>query len=221
MKKILIITSLSFAILGFAQKKKTTNAGSKNTKTSSNTTSTKENKIQFGLKGGGNLSWISGEDKYRIFSEKVGYHGGIAVRYDLSSKIKVQAETLWNNIGTNSVERENKNGKAKVQMDYITVPILAQYHFKPQLYVETGPEISYNINSVFVVKDGKTYDWKESTKKINFAWSIGAGYYFTPNIAANVRMNLGLMSPFFDTETTNAEMFRHQNLQLGVLYFFN
>lgn len=177
-----------------------------------------KSKLEFGFKAGGNYSRITGDDETRYFSSKIGYHAGLLVKYDMHNNLSMQAELLWNALGTNSKDKQDENIKGKIKMDYISLPILVQYELIPRLYLETGPEFSYNISSKFIFEDGRVTDWQEYTKSMNFAWGLGAGYYITSNIAVNLRMNLGIATPFSSTENRYAKSFRHQNLQFGLLY---
>lgn len=181
-----------------------------------------EEKFRFGIRAGGNIAKITGEEKTRIFSERVGYFGGFVARYSVTNNINVQGEAYYNLLGTSSKSKDNFAAKGRVNMSYISVPILGQYEITPKFYAETGPEFSFNLSSkIKILETKKVVNWKDTTKKVSFAWAIGTGYYITDNIGVNLRANIGLSSPFLDESTTEkADHFRHLNFQLGMIYLF-
>lgn len=183
---------------------------------------TDEEKFRFGIRVGGNVAKITGDDKTRIFTERIGYFGGVVARYSITNKINIQSEAYYNLLGTSSKNKDNFSVKGRVNMSYISVPILGQYEITPRFYAETGPEFSFHLSSNLKdLETKKIYNWKDYTKKISFAWAIGTGYYVTDNLGVNLRANIGLSSPFLDESTTfKADHFRHVNFQLGMIYLF-
>lgn len=179
-------------------------------------------KVEFGIRAGANISKINGEDDYYIFSSKIGYFGGFVAKYPLSRDFALQGEVYYNMIGSKSKNhpeaepfRDNNN------IDYISVPILAQYKISPEFYVETGPEVSINVSSKNKNLDtGQVFNMKEVTKTTTFFWGIGTGYYFNENIAVNFRANIGITTPFLEGGKGAVNHFRMHNFQLGVIYFF-
>ncbi|WP_300673163.1 porin family protein [Soonwooa sp.] len=180
-------------------------------------------KVEFGIRAGANISKINGDDYSYIFSSKIGYFGGLVVKYPLSKTLSLQGEAYYNMIGSKAKNQPALDPfRVNSKIAYVSVPILFQFKISPEFYLETGPEIGVNLSSknknidtgeVFIMKD---------TKRITFFWGIGTGYYLTENIAANFRANIGMNSPFF--KTVNAEgtsdHFRMNNFQLGLVYYF-
>ena len=204
MKKIFLLSSLVLLTYTQAQQKKVE----------------KNEKFKFGIKAGGNVSKITGgEDMHRTHHEKIGYYGGVTAKYAITRKMGVQTDVLFNNLGSSTVEKDN-NAKGKIQMNYISVPVLGQYQIIPKLYAETGPEFSFNLTSKIEEKNPEsvTY-WEKFTKIFHFGWSLGAGYHITDNLVGNFRGNIGLISPFIDNPN-RAEVFRINNIQLGMTYLF-
>lgn len=223
MKKISILICTLLLITANAQKKGVRKTSTKTTqKTVSKTPPSASKKIQFGVRAGANLAKITGNDTDQIFNEKIGYFGGIVVKYPIANKINIQGETYYNLIGTASKNKNDFSQKDNINMSYISVPILGQYEITPNFFAETGPEVSFNLSAKLKDKDTKkVYDWNNFTKKVYFSWAIGTGYYFTDNLGVNLRANIGLGTPFVKyRQNVNVDGFNHINFQLGVIYLF-
>ncbi len=177
--------------------------------------------LKFGIKGGGNYSTITGEDKERNLSGKLGFYGGLLANYTVNKNIHLQGEVLYQNAGAKIENKKDPSLTGKWQLDYISVPIMFQFYVLPKMFLETGPEINININSA-QINDSPQYpkvDFKEYTKPVMFSWGVGAGYKLNQNIGVNLRYSLGINSPYKSKET-NADDFRYGNLQLGLFYMF-
>lgn len=232
MKRLsILICTLLFVSTGVNAQKK----GGKKTKAKATPTRTvqkqvskpavqepQEEKFRFGIRAGGNVTKITGEDDTRLFSEKVGYFGGFVARYSITNKINIQGEAYYNLLGTAIKAKNDFNNKSRLNMSYVSVPVLGQYEITPNFYAETGPEISFNIGSKYKEKNtGKVYNWNKNSKTVNFAWAIGTGYYFNNNFGMNLRANIGLGTPFVPQYEDNyVDKFRHLNFQLGMIYLF-
>lgn len=179
-------------------------------------------KIEFGVRAGGNISKINGQDDHYVFSNKIGYFGGIVARYPLSKTFSLQGEAYYNLIGSKVKNHEGEDPFNHYEnMDYISIPVMAQYKFSPKFFAETGPEIGINLSAKHKdIETGEIVFRKTDTKKTTFFWGIGAGYFLTENIAANFRANIGLATPFFETGVGTVNHFRMNNFQLGLVYYF-
>lgn len=179
-------------------------------------------KIEFGIKAGANISKVNGYEENYVFGNKIGYYGGFDAKYPLSKKISLQAEAYYNMIGASVKNHDGVSPfKGKANMDYISVPILAQYKFSPEFYIETGPEIGINLSSkIKGIEDRGVIDMTAYNKKMIFSWGIGAGYFFNQNVAVNFRANLGIGTPFVESGSGPVDIFRMNNFQLGLNYFF-
>ncbi|MDO5615533.1 MAG: porin family protein [Cruoricaptor ignavus] len=206
MKKASLVILLFVGCLASAQK---------NTKTKA--------PVKFGIKGGGNYSSISGEDRFRNLSGKFGFHGGLLANYTISKNLHIQGEVLYQNAGTNIKLKNDPNEKGYWQLDYISVPVMFQIDVMPKVFLETGPEVNVNIASAQVMDNSSQYpktDFKDDTKPVMFSWGVGAGYKLNQNIGVNLRYSLGINSPYKSSTDNYADKFRYGNLQLGLFYMF-
>jgi hypothetical protein len=100
--------------------------------------------IQYGVKVGLNLSDVvinnySNPDVEPGYEVKPGLHAGIFASADGDNNFGLSAEVLYSNKGVNALNRVN--------LHYVTVPILLRYHLNENWFVEIGPEIGYLVNA--------------------------------------------------------------------------
>ena len=147
--------------------------------------------IKFGIKAGANFSKFSGDDaKMEDVSPKflTGFAGGGLVNISLNEMFSVQPEVLYSMEGTMYKE---SGEKATYKTDYINIPVLFQYNNPSGFYAETGPQVGF-LMSAKVSYGGVSADAKDSFKKINFSWGLGAGYKLSNGLGIGARYNLGL-----------------------------
>jgi hypothetical protein len=115
--------------------------------------------VRYGLKGGLNLSTISGfEDANKALADvtipgystgyAAGAHIGFIFRYDLPAKFFLQPELLFS---TQGLQEEATNRKAETsRLHFLQLPIYAGYKIKAgsflQILVAAGPYLAYGIN---------------------------------------------------------------------------
>lgn len=87
--------------------------------------------------------------------------------------------------------KEKGDSNAKLNLEYLSVPVMFQYKALPNLYVEAGPQFNFLIDAR-LKKSASTSALKNATQSFDFGIGLGAGYYFTKNIGVNVRYTAGL-----------------------------
>ncbi|MBL3547632.1 porin family protein [Chryseobacterium sp. KMC2] len=194
MKKILLGLALVAGTFTFAQK----------------TSTTSNSPIRFGLKAGLNISSISGDDT----KSKAGFYGGVFANIPVAQDFSVQPEVLYSGMGA----KADGNSDMKINLDYISVPVMFQYNALPNLYLEAGPQFSFLINSKFKYQSNSV-DVKDSFKTFDFGLGLGAGYYFTPNIGINVRYVAGL-SDIIKDKPSGSDSSKNGVFQVGLAYKF-
>jgi opacity protein-like surface antigen len=192
MKKLLFALAVTAGTLVFAQEK---------AKSSSSP-------IAFGVKAGLNVSEVSSNDS----KAKAGFYGGVFANIPVASSFSVQPEVLYNGVGAKSTY----NSDVKLNLDYISVPVMLQYNLVPNFYVEAGPQFGFLISSK-IKGNGATVDVKDNHKGFDFGIGLGAGYYFTPNIGVNARFTAGI-SDVVKNHTGSA--IRNNVFQVGLAYKF-
>lgn len=154
--------------------------------------------IKVGIKAGANLSSFLGSDaKFDGISPKykAGFAGGGLVNLKLGEQFSLQPEVLFSMDGAKySDDGESMN----YNVNYINIPVLAQYNHSSGFYAETGPQLGL-LASAKMAYDGNSVSVKDSFKKINFSWGLGAGYQLSNGLGIGARYNLGL-SNILDVE---------------------
>lgn len=139
--------------------------------------------LKYGVKTGLNVSTISGGDS----KAKVGFYGGLFLNAPIASNFSLQPEVLYNGVGAKADGFED----LKVNLSYISVPVMFQYNATPNFYLEAGPQFSFLIDSKFKYQS-VSVKANDYIKGFDFGIGIGAGYFFTPNIGINARYVAGV-----------------------------
>ncbi|UKB86153.1 PorT family protein [Chryseobacterium sp. MEBOG06] len=198
MKKILFGLALVAGTFAFAQ----STATSKSAASSS--------PIRFGLKAGLNVSTLSGDN----LKAKAGFYAGAFATIPVAQDFSVQPEILYSGMGA----KDKYDSSSKLNLDYLSIPVMFQYNALPNLYLEAGPQFNILLSSQ--LKDNSTkIDTKDLTKGFDFGIGIGAGYYFTQNIGVNVRYVAGL-SDIAKNRIDGSDSVKNGAFQVGLAYKF-
>lgn len=195
MKKLLLGLSIAISSLTFAQEKAKESALP----------------VRFGLKAGLNVSTISGGDS----KAKAGFYGGAFANIPVASSFSVQPEVLYSGLGAKAEGMSD----LKVNLSYISVPVMFQYNALPNFYVEAGPQFSFLVDSKFKYQS-VSVKANDYIKGFDFGIGLGAGYYFTDNLGLNARFVAGVVDIAKETMGTDAEG-KNNVFQIGLSYKFD
>ena len=170
-------------------------------------------------KAGINISSItgSGSDK----KAKVGLVAGAEFEYGVAQNFDITAGVLYSMEGA-------KIGDAKFNMDYINIPILANYYVVPGLAVKAGiqpafnvrKKASYNGNTVNiddVMNDLLSIagaDVETGVKSFNLSIPVGISYEYQ-SFVLDARYNIGVTKLF-----KNADQGRNSTFAITLGYKF-
>ena len=160
--------------------------------------------LKLGLKAGANFSTFTGLDNAESL---VAYHAGGFLRFNFN-KISLQPELLYSKQGA-SVE---ENGEKKdYKLDYILLPVVAQWQFGGSLYAEGGFQAGFRANDNFPDNvEAKGTDW---------SGVLGLGFLKpTGGLGVGARYTLGLAN-VADTDTGDSD-FKNGVWQLSLIYLF-
>ncbi|SIQ82165.1 Outer membrane protein beta-barrel domain-containing protein [Chryseobacterium sp. RU37D] len=194
MKKLILGIAISLSSLAYAQEK---------AKESSSP-------VRFGVKAGLNISSTTGGDS----KAKAGFYGGAFANIPLSSQFGVQPEVLYNGVGSKAKDVND----LKINLDYISVPVMFQYNALPNLYLEAGPQFSFLVNSKFKYQS-VSVDAKDFVKGFDFGIGLGAGYYIVDGFGVTARFVAGVVDI---TKKSNGVQEEGKNnvFQIGLAYKF-
>ncbi|KMQ68333.1 opacity protein [Chryseobacterium sp. FH2] len=136
----------------------------------------------FGLKAGLNVSSISHDE----MTAKAGFYGGVFANIPVAKEFSIQPEVLYNGAGA----KFDDSSDDKLNLSYISVPVMFQYNALPNLYLEAGPQFSFLIDSK-IKGNGASVD-SDNIKGFDFGIGLGAGYYITKNIGVTARYIAGV-----------------------------
>jgi outer membrane immunogenic protein len=217
MKKLILGIAITASSLAFAQ----------TTTTTTTTTTRSSSDVRFGIKGGMNVSSLSNDGTLDDQGSKIGFNAGVFANIPVASSFSIQPEVLYSQYGDKYDETISGNRYSSARhLDYVAVPVMFQYNFIPNLYVEAGPEFGLLVNAKNKLKNetnndtlNESGDYKDSLNKFNFGIGLGAGYYFTDNIGITARYVAGLTDIAKD-RPNGSDAVRNNTFQVGLAYKF-
>lgn len=199
MKKVFLVALMAFSLVATAQ-------------------------INFGVKGGVNLSDLNSSSSLIKLDSKASYHVGVMAEILLGGKFGIQPEILYSAQGAEFKSKiQGVEAGGKLKLDYISVPVMAKIYIIPGLSVEAGPQFSFNTSSkteLGALGLKKDFDVKKIIKKYDVSLCFGAGYKFS-KFSVNARYNLGVSDIYkdggSDSDIDINKIFSTDKLRNGVL----
>jgi maltoporin len=162
----------------------------------------------FGLKAGLNSNSVkisNGED----YDSKTGFHVGGLAHIHVTRHFAVQPEIVYSTQG-------GKDGDDfKFKLNYINVPVLAQYMFDEGFRLQTGPQLGFLTTAKTKTGDLEV-NRKDELSSIDFSWAFGASYLCRQGLGIDARYNLGINNISED----NSFEARNRVFQVGLFYQF-
>jgi len=171
----------------------------------------------FGIKAGLNYSSIVGELTEGIKFRFSG-HAGVFLEIEFSDKFAFQPELLYSSQGFQfssdlfSIDgNPNADGgdfRTNVQLNYLTVPLLAKFGLNDRYSVEFGPQFGFLLNQVTKLKNLDERDGAPSKSKStvsgnfqsDYGIAAGLGIRITEQFSISPRFYLGLRNRLQGTE---------------------
>src|SRR5689334_6026183 len=139
--------------------------------------------VEYGIKGGVNFSNIANDAADNDADTKTGFHLGGLAHIHLTRAFAVQPEIVYSTQGA-----EYSDGKLK--LNYINVPILAQYMFGDGFRLQTGPQVGILTTSSW--KSGHSEADVDNFSNADLGWVFGASYVGHSGLGVDARYNMGL-----------------------------
>jgi hypothetical protein len=144
---------------------------------------------QFGLKGGVNLSTITG-DNSSIFSSSVAAYAGGLVNITIDKQFSLQPEAI---LSFEGAKFSSGGVTGRISGTFVNVPFLAQYRAGSGFILQSGPQLGLLLSASQKITGMGSEDFKDNLKSTNFSWAFGAGYIpKASQVGFNVRYNLGI-----------------------------
>lgn len=164
--------------------------------------------VEYGIKGGVNFSNINDDAADNNADGKTGFHLGGLAHIHVTRAFAIQPEIVYSTQGA-------KYGNAKLKLNYINVPVLAQYMFANGFRLQTGPQLGILTTSEW--ENGDTETDVDNLSNADFSWSFGAGYIGRNGLGIDARYNLGLT----DVSKSNTTDLQNRVWQIGLFYQFS
>ncbi len=185
---------------------------------------------QFGLKAGLNVSDINNGASGTDMKAKTGLYVGVTASIPVSDEFSVQPELIYNQLGakTNLYDFGGIIGNVSTttKLDYISLPVMLQYNFPSNFYLELGPEFSYMVSakqglSTSIISPSTDINM-DYLNRLNVGAGFGAGYNLNKNIGISARYTLGLTGLGKNGNVTDyfLDSAKNNNLQVGVNFKF-
>ena len=125
---------------------------------------------------------------------KVGLAAGAELGYQLNESFAVTAGAIYSMQGA-------KNDGVKMNLDYINIPILANYYITKGLAVKAGIQPAFKVKAEAKV-DGKSYDM-DGSKSFDLSIPVGLSYEIS-DFVIDARYNWGMTKVLegFDNKNT-------------------
>lgn len=163
----------------------------------------------FGVKAGLNIAGVK-VDEGEDFDNKIAIHFGGLAHIHFSRHFAFQPEIVYSAQGG-----KDDDNDFKLKLNYINIPLLAQYMTLDGFRFQTGPQLGFLVSAKTKTEDVEV-DIKDDLETFDFSWSFGAGYLFPQGLGIDIRYNLGI------TNVSEDEDFEARNrvFQIGVFYQF-
>lgn len=188
----------------------------------------------FGIKGGMNISRISGDDAIGSSDSHLGMHIGLLMQYNLMQALVVQPELLYTQKGYNYKYTAGEiDYKVRNSFDYFELPVLFKLNaavgdVRIQPFI--GPSISYLVSGKKYEKltsDNSTTtvthnsDVSGQLNKVAFGFAVGAEFVFKNKFIFGGRYNFGLSDIYKDNLDGQGPDVQNGVFMLNLGYLFN
>jgi hypothetical protein len=170
-----------------------------------------QSQTSFGVKAGVNFATLSGDDVDGLDGQTTVNFGGV-VNIGITESLSVQPELLYSRQGF-------ENDDITAFLDYITIPIMADFKVAERLSIQGGPQFGININAIEKDNDsGNEVDF-ENVESLDIGLGIGAQYRLPIGLFFQARYVAGLSNVFeeFEGESIDA---KNSVISISVGWFF-
>lgn len=183
-------------------------------------TASQAQEVRLGIKGGYNLSSLSGD--LNDMKSRSSFHIGGLVEVPVAEEFSIQPEVLYSSQGAEY--NENSNTKITAKLEYIQIPVMAKYYAAEGFAIEAGPQVGFLTSSKAKIEStigDVTVSGEEDIddlKKVDFGVGVGASYRLPVGVFFEARYNFGLTNL---NDNSDSDMkFRNNVLQLSAGYSF-
>lgn len=172
--------------------------------------------VDFGLKGGLNLSSLTDNNSGYGYQNRLGYHVGGLAQINLTPQVAIQPEVVYSSQGTKYTVGATEHSLA---LNYLNIPIMVQAKVGRGVYAEVGPQIGFLTSADDKINGAETnYFTTQDFKNTDVALGFGLGFQGASGIGVDARYNLGLTDI---NNTGRLNNLRNNVLQIGLFLKLN
>ncbi len=153
---------------------------------------------------------------------QLNYQAGLFMEYRFTNKFSVAPEVVFAAQGGKyDTKVLGVELKETDHVNYINVPVMLKYYVIPELSIDFGPQVGFNVyskNTTEVKAGGEggkgTTDMKDVTKSVDFGLGLGLTYNIAKDVFVQGRYTMGLTKVFDGPEGKNG------NAQIAIGYRF-
>jgi len=145
---------------------------------------------------------------------KIGLAAGVEAEYGVSEKFGVTFGAIYSMQGCKGSE---DGVTTKIKLEYINIPILANYYVAPGLAIKAGIQPGFNVKSDVSAKSSGVkvqYDL-EGIKSVDFSIPVGISYEIS-DFVIDARYNWGLTSIMDESDSKNSVFMISLGYKFGI-----
>jgi len=168
--------------------------------------------LQFGLKGGVNISNFTGGDFKTIEkSPLVAFHAGGILRIKFDNLV-LQPEVLFSSQGA---RLDDGTSEKDYKVSYVNIPVMLQWQFDGGFFVEAGPQAGFKVS-----EDIPDSSIEEFAKSTDISIGLGLGFLKDKGLGIGGRYTVGV-SQVGDFDSANIDPdFKNGVIQISLLFIF-
>ncbi|GEO12229.1 porin family protein [Segetibacter aerophilus] len=167
----------------------------------------------FGLKGGLNAANLSREGS-GTSDFKIGFHLGGLAHIHMTNHFAIQPEIVYSQQGGKNTFGNVEN---KIKLNYVNIPVLAQYMFGKGFRLEGGPQLGLLASAKQKIGSAES-DVAGSFKSTDISFVAGFGLLGPAKLGVDFRWTFGLNNI---NKVPNGVSTRNNVAQLGLFYQFD
>ena len=177
---------------------------------------TAQEKFQYGLKGGLNISNYSGEleSTEATIEGQIAFHVGVMAEISLLNKFSIQPEVLYE-VENFKISNLDEGKDTEFKLDFIAIPIMFKFYITDNIQVLAGPEYAINLDHE---RDNISNGRYDSTALDNINDRVGANIgvaYKLNNLSVYGRYRIGSSEVY----NINYADLKSSGVYLGLEYF--
>lgn len=139
---------------------------------------------------------------------KIGLAAGVEAEFGVAEKFGITAGAIYSMQGakeSGSFDDYDAYGTAKLKLEYINIPILANYYIVPGLAIKAGIQPGFNVKSKIKVSSGGTSAEQDldGIKTVDFSIPVGLSYEYQ-GFVFDARYNWGLTKIVDGSDSKNS-----------------